>query len=293
MPQPLSQTLLARLALSGLALVAVAALPACRGERSDKPPRQFLPDMDDSPKWKPQTATEFYADGRAMRQPVAKTVAFGPRADAADAERARFLRTDFAFATGLVKDSAVPEERIYVESTPAAALAAFMDPAAKPTDKDYAEKRLIAAKAMLDRGEERFKIYCTVCHGYWGKGDGMVGKQWGYSLDAFSFQNADYRVKSADPKAQKWKDGFLFYTIRNGVGEGDAKRMPAYSHALSEKDAWAVVAYIRAIQSAHNTDLADPVVPESERSALLQKRPAPTPAATTPPAPTPPAGAAK
>src|SRR5687768_11368078 len=65
-------------AAAALALIAAgAALPACRGDRKAKPPRQFLPDMDDQYKWKPQQESEFFADGRTMRQPVAGTVAFG------------------------------------------------------------------------------------------------------------------------------------------------------------------------------------------------------------------------
>ncbi|HZW07030.1 MAG TPA: hypothetical protein VFF65_07890, partial [Phycisphaerales bacterium] len=58
-----------RLVLTAGAL-ALAAASGCRGDRSDSRPRQFFPDMDDSPKFKPQTATPFFADGRAMRQPV-------------------------------------------------------------------------------------------------------------------------------------------------------------------------------------------------------------------------------
>ena len=48
------------LILAGLAL-AGGLLSGCRGDRSDKPPRQFFPDLDDSPKFKPQTKSEFFA----------------------------------------------------------------------------------------------------------------------------------------------------------------------------------------------------------------------------------------
>src|SRR3954470_16726593 len=54
-----------------------AGLAGCRGDREEKPPRQFFPDMDDQPKWKPQSQSEFFVDGRTMRKPVAGTVPFG------------------------------------------------------------------------------------------------------------------------------------------------------------------------------------------------------------------------
>ncbi len=52
-----------------LALGAIATLPlgGCRGDRTDKPPRQFFPDMDDQPKKKAQSETEFFADGMSQR----------------------------------------------------------------------------------------------------------------------------------------------------------------------------------------------------------------------------------
>src|ERR1051326_5782606 len=61
--------LLALAALGALAAISLSTA-GCRDERSDEPPHQFLPDMDDSPKFKPQTETEFFADGRAMRPAV-------------------------------------------------------------------------------------------------------------------------------------------------------------------------------------------------------------------------------
>ena len=84
-------------ALAGAALV---ALPACRGDRSDKPPRQFFPDLDDQLKWRPQGESPFYADGRMMRPAVRGTVAFGRVSFVnapewgrwADAERSDLLR---------------------------------------------------------------------------------------------------------------------------------------------------------------------------------------------------------
>ena len=60
-----------------LAASAAAVLPACRGDRSEKPPRRFIPDMDLQPKWQPQSESEFYENHRAQRLPDPNAVAFG------------------------------------------------------------------------------------------------------------------------------------------------------------------------------------------------------------------------
>jgi len=255
-------------ALSGCLLV----LPACRGERSDKPPRQIFPDMDDSPKFKPQTKTDFFVDGRAMRPPSTGTVAFGTGSMASD-QNATYLKADEALSRGMTGEG---DKAQYVELIPASAVTAFMSP--KATDKAS------AAAAMLDRGQERFNIYCTACHGYDGKGNGMVGNKWSYQLSTFSFQLDTYqRAGEArkDPKQFKWRDGFLFYTIRNGVmdpGTGELK-MPSYAHALNERDAWAVVAYIRALQETYTGGAISAIPDEKLRQELMNKMPAPTPEA--------------
>src|SRR6185503_827376 len=84
--------------LAGAALV--GGLAGCRGERSEKPPRQFLPDMDDSPKMKAQVKTEFFPDHRSMRPKVPGTVAFGTSEHADDPGRAEFVKDDEAFYYG-------------------------------------------------------------------------------------------------------------------------------------------------------------------------------------------------
>src|SRR5690606_25558390 len=70
-------------ALAGLA--AVLGAGGCRGERSDHPPRQFFPDMDDQQRWNPQSQSPFFADGRTMRPRVEGAVAFGRAPDPSDA----------------------------------------------------------------------------------------------------------------------------------------------------------------------------------------------------------------
>lgn len=256
--------------IAGAALLALAAagLPACRGDRSAKPPRQFLPDMDDSPKWRPQTHTGFYADGRAMRQPAAGAVAFGASTDPNDPERAKYLREDVAFYTG--KDA----RGEIVANMPASAIEPFM-----PAGADESARREAAVKAMLDRGAERFGIYCAPCHGFDGKGGGTVGQR----LSLVPANLHEDRLR--DRKTVAGGDGHIFDVIRNGWNNGN---MPGYAHAMSEKDSWAIVMYVRAIQASTGAKLED--VPEAMRARLQQTKPPPAPAPAAPaaaPAPAP------
>lgn len=221
------------IALAGLAAV-LAALAGCRGERSDKPPRQFLPDMDDQPKYKAQAESGFFADNRTMRVPDPRSVPFGrtgqvafsPVSDDPDAltpsviqrQRADLARLDDAFYRGLNADGSYAE---------------FIPPS------------VTVDRALLARGRERFDIYCSVCHGVTGNGLGPVGQQWSYPIP--TYHQDQYR-----PGGEKGQDGYLFHVIRNGVpnapGVQPPMKMPAYADRVSERDAWAIVAYIRALQ---------------------------------------------
>lgn len=230
-----------------------AVLGGCRGDREDKPPRQFFPDMDDQPKWEPQGRSDFFADGRMMRPPPAGTVPFGRSPVVTDEEwaggmmdaRHDFLKDDAERGPGFY-DGLASENR-YVERIPA------------PVTMD-----------MIRHGQKWFNITCASCHGYNGDGKGMVGLQWSYPLPNFH----DDKYKKADPNdpnSQLWKDGYLFHVARQGLWNPDGTmRMPGYAHALSERDAWAVVAYIRTLQASREGTLQD--VPESVRQQLERTR---------------------
>jgi mono/diheme cytochrome c family protein len=105
-------------------------------------------------------------------------------------------------------------------------------------------------EALVRRGQERFGIYCTPCHGLRGLGNGMVVQR-GYRTPA-SFHDA--RLK-AQP------DGYFFDVITHGFGA-----MPDYAAQVPVRDRWAIVAYIRALQLSQSATLAD--VPEAERARL-------------------------
>lgn len=103
---------------------------------------------------------------------------------------------------------------------------------------------------LLHRGREHFDIYCSVCHGRDGYGQGMVVQR-GYP-QAQSLHTQ--RLRSV-------KDRHLFQVITGGF-----RNMPAYGKQIHPRDRWAIVAYVRALQLSQNARLDD--VPPSAQSGL-------------------------
>lgn len=251
------------LAAIGLGAAIAAGMSGCHGERNDSPPRQLLPDMDDSPKFKPQTKSEFFADGRTMRPHVPGTVAFGTSSRVDDPSRADFRRDSVAFYEG-IDAAAKPVKQVdgtmgpvYLAQMPIEALENFIaHQAGKGINYagDPGQARADAMKAMIMRGKERFNIYCSACHGFKAEGGdpakgtgGIVGRKWGYPVP--SLQDAKYR----DRDVFTGRDGYIFHVIRYGVkgaNEDTPNKMPSYADKVNERDAWAIVAYVRTLQAA-------------------------------------------
>jgi len=87
-------------------------------------------------------------------------------------------------------------------------------------------------QAMVERGQERFNIYCSMCHGMTGYGDGMIVRR-GYKRPP-SYHTDDLRAKPV---------GHYFDVMTNGWGS-----MPSYAEQIPPQDRWAIAAYIRALQ---------------------------------------------
>ena len=105
-------------------------------------------------------------------------------------------------------------------------------------------------RTLLDRGRERFNIYCSPCHDRAGSGRGMIVERGFKQPTSFHTE----RLRSLPP-------GYLFGVINNGFGV-----MPSYAAQVPPADCWAIVAYVRALQRSQHTVIAD--VPESERGSL-------------------------
>ena len=105
---------------------------------------------------------------------------------------------------------------------------------------------------VLDRGEQRFNIYCTPCHGVTGRGDGMIVRR-GYR------QPPSFHVD----RLQQAPLGHYYDVMTNGFGA-----MPDYRAQVTPRDRWAIAAYVRALQLSQHASAAD--IPAEERQKLGQ-----------------------
>jgi mono/diheme cytochrome c family protein len=104
--------------------------------------------------------------------------------------------------------------------------------------------------ALLERGRDRYNIYCSPCHAETGDGDGMIARR-GFKHP--SNLNED-RVKNAPP-------GYIFAVISNGYGA-----MADYAYQIKDpSDRWAIVAYIRALELSQGASLSDLTTQEQSR----------------------------
>ena len=174
-------------------------------------------DMQDQPKAIAYRENSFYKDGLGSRPLVEGTVPRG------------YLREDRAFYQG---------KKATAQATPASPQTATVQASANsqagayPDDVDAIPMQL--TKADLDRGQERYNIYCSVCHGMTGYGDGMIARR-GFNKPSPANYHQD-RLRQAPA-------GHFFDVMTNGWGA-----MPAYAQQVSVEDRWRIVAYIRALQ---------------------------------------------
>jgi mono/diheme cytochrome c family protein len=96
-------------------------------------------------------------------------------------------------------------------------------------------------QGLIERGQERYDIFCTPCHGYDGKGDGMIVRR-GFPKPPSYHTD---RLRAAPAR-------YLFDVITNGYGV-----MYAYGARVPPEDRWAIIAYIRALQLSQHTQVAD------------------------------------
>lgn len=108
---------------------------------------------------------------------------------------------------------------------------------------------------IIERGQNRFNIYCSPCHGKLGTGNGMIIQR-GVSRPPSYMED---RLTTAPV-------GHFYDVITNGYG-----RMYSYNQQLPVRDRWAIVAYVRALQAAGRGTIDD--VPEAERAKLMAEQP--------------------
>jgi mono/diheme cytochrome c family protein len=116
--------------------------------------------------------------------------------------------------------------------------------------------------SLLKRGQERFGIYCSPCHGLAGRGDGIVAAR------AERLQEGTFVPPTSvqDPTVLARPVGHLFNTITNGI-----RTMPSYGSQIPVEDRWAIVAYVRALQRSAHTPAS--VLTAEERAKLVDLTP--------------------
>ena len=186
--------------------------------RSELPRIHPNPNMDFQEKFKTQTFNALFTDGRSMRPHEAGAVA----TDALNADNHRFrgMTDNGEWAKGFPADFKLTEEK-------------------------------------MNRGQQRYNIYCQPCHGGAGYGQGLVHERAAQLKQAKWVQPSSFHQDYL--RAQP--EGKLFNTITHGI-----RNMPGYGWAIPVEDRWAIVAYIRALQRSQLADLTD--VPEAERGNL-------------------------
>lgn len=103
---------------------------------------------------------------------------------------------------------------------------------------------------VLERGRERYNIYCAPCHSYNGNGEGIIVRK-GFPRPA----------SLHEPRLQNAEVGYFFFVMTNGFG-----RMYPYASRVPPEDRWAIAGYIRALQLSQNAAIDD--VPEEARLLL-------------------------
>jgi len=121
---------------------------------------------------------------------------------------------------------------------------------------------MLVTQEMLERGQQRYNIFCAPCHGRSGKGDGMVVQRGMRQPPSFM----EERLRTAPA-------GYFFDVMTNGFGA-----MQDYAAQIPVQDRWAIVAYERALQFSQYATVND--VPNDRRADL--DRPATAPAAEAP-----------
>ena len=173
-----------------------------------------------------------FENGMAMRAPVEGTIATGE------------LFASSSYFRGVLDDETLDKAQ------------------ADRSASEYVEFAPIAAtRPTLERGQERFAIYCAPCHGDSGYGDGIVAER-ATSLIATGGANGWVPPTNVTtPVIASQPDGQLFDSITNGI-----RNMPGYGKQISVDDRWAIVLYLRALQRGANATIDD--VPQSERGGL-------------------------
>jgi len=104
---------------------------------------------------------------------------------------------------------------------------------------------------LVERGENRYKIFCSPCHGLQGDGNGMV-----------AMRGMKHPPSYHQDRLRQVPNGYIYDVITNGFGA-----MLGYSAQVAPRDRWAIIAYVRALQLSRNAKISD--LPPDVREKVL------------------------
>jgi len=203
------------LTLATAALIPPALIARARTRTQTAPRIHYVQDMDNQAKFRAQHANPLFADGRAMR----------PRID------------------GVVPRGELDVDDHLFEGVAGGQWATTF-PSATPVDTAFAR-----------RGEERFAIFCTPCHGVDGYGNGMVNIRAQELLENPAIGNGTEWVQPKnihEPEIREQPVGQIYNTITNGV-----RNMAGYSAQIPVEDRWAITLWVKVLQRSQTAEPGD------------------------------------
>jgi hypothetical protein len=209
------------LAIYVLAVAVVVGILGFRGTHFRKPPLYIFPDMEFQLKLRPQKENGFFTNGMTSQLHIPGTIA---------------RSTPLQSASGPV----YPFEDVPINTGHVTGTTNFIETNPMPITAE-----------LLKRGQQRFTINCTPCHGATGEGKGITQKIGAMAVVA----------NLHDKRIVELPDGELFFVITNG-----RNLMGAYGANVTVQDRWAIIAYLRALQLSRLGAVDD--LPEELRATL-------------------------
>jgi len=286
--------------VAALSVIPLLIVLKMRVSHSSQPRFHVFYDMDFSPSKDAQQYSTLFRDGRAMRPDVPGTVARGemqadldfmtgidmnalsvidrPRADRlvrsfnplyqAEAESAQESKSqDVTQAEKADEGSDSDGDKSGADADKGDSDKPDAEADAKPSVMDttpwLSSNPLVLDEKVLANGRKNFGIYCSVCHGMNGSGNGLVNVRAQKILAQSWIPPSSLHQETL--YADKYPDGKLFSTISNGI-----RKMPGYSGQIKTRDRWAIVAYVRALQLSQNASIDQ--ISEAQRETILSEQ---------------------
>ncbi len=210
-------------AIYAFAIIATVVMLGFRGDKSEKTPWRIFPDMDDQPRYKPQATNDYFRDRMDDRPKPLGTVIRGQGWEVKEV-------FDGTFSTDRFDETALYE--------------------GKHEDGSWASDFPIpVTNEMMETGREKYTIFCQVCHGAAGDGQGVTSR---YGVLAANLQLDMYRDMSG---------GEIFNTITHGKNT-----MYGYGDRITPEERWAIILYLRALQFSQRAPIE--AVPPEKRKEL-------------------------